>query len=348
MPLTDESIVEYKKLISELDKSHWNIIGAYWTHYYSGQKNLCITIEGINSLHAQNIDIFRASLFNTIKSLKLKKISVHDVRLSGDDKFHSGIYHLDEKKEHELLKNTLLNEMFLKELYIFRCFESESTRKYPPREKFTLFKYFKNDKFKDDFLNGKAWIGTLRNYRKIENKNQGDTTEGETFYNTTQVITDDNVSEIFNTKPIIKDMLQNAHFPGGDMRVTLSNITVSLPDSYVLCFSKHRDDELFKHDFGEFCVKINDAEKFFFLLSISMKELDSEINIWNHDEIEYIKKPLTDFSERLFTIFHKPSEQYKWQDEYRFAWAKNNNENLTPFLLDISRHLPHGLLDDLA
>ncbi|SBL23395.1 Uncharacterised protein [Raoultella ornithinolytica] len=345
MPLSTHTIQEYNNLISKLECSGWDIIGAYWVHYAHEQKNLCITATGLNQI---NLNLYRQSLYNAIEDLRPKSFSIYDVRICGDDEFHSGIFHLEEKEEHVLLNNVFFKGTFLKELYIFRCLESESTRKYPPREKVTLFKYFKNPQFKDDFLNGKAWIGTLSNYRKIENKNQGDTTEGETFYNTTQVITDDNVSEIFNTKPIIKDMLQNAHFPGEDMRVTLSNITVSLPDSYVLCFSKHRDDELFKHDFGEFCVKINDAEKFFFLLSISMKELDSEINIWNHDEIEYIKKPLTDFSERLFTIFHKPSEQYKWQDEYRFAWAKNNNENLTPFLLDISRHLPHGLLDDLA
>ncbi|HHM1199549.1 TPA: hypothetical protein ACRG2P_005573, partial [Klebsiella pneumoniae] len=108
MKLSSNEIKECQKLISELETSGWEIIGAYWVHYAQGyvapekQGKLSITAIGISE---RRINFYRLSLDSAIKRLNLKLISAHDIRLANDDEFHSGIFHLEEKKELTLLKN---------------------------------------------------------------------------------------------------------------------------------------------------------------------------------------------------------------------------------------------------
>ncbi|EPM0685537.1 hypothetical protein WJE63_004447 [Klebsiella pneumoniae] len=342
MPLSTNTIQEYTNLVSKLGNSGWDIIGAYWVNYAHGQKNLCITATGLDQ---RNLNVYRQSLYNTIEDLRPKNFSIYDVRICGDDEFHSGIFHLEEYEECKLLKNIFFKGTFLKELYIFRCLESESTKKYPPRKKITLFKYFKNPQFKEDFLNGKVWVGTLSDYRRIENANQGDRVEGVTHYNTTQRFTKHNWGQFTNKNPMLADTFMKFKFTEGNS-LTISNLTVRLPDAYTVCFSKLRDDELFKDDFGEYCVKINDAEKLFSSMLISITSLHSDLKYTQHQSIEYNKKPLDDYAESVYSVFHKP-ERYAWQEEYRFAWSKGKIGDLSPFLLDAGQFISPGLIEDL-
>lgn len=349
MPLSKEKINEFDSLILELEKTGWEIIGAYWIQYAqvnvpsAYQNKLNITTIGFND---RNLHYYRQSLGNAIQKLKLVSISANDITMTGDNEFHSGVFHLDEKQEHALLKNVHFNRIFLSELYIFRCIESESIKKHPPKDKVTLFKYFKNKQFKDDFLKGKVWTGTLSGFRKIENDNQGDKDEGLTFYNTTQSFNKDKWKELSINNPVIGRMVE---FGGSSTNslVTISNLTVSLPDSYTICFSTKRDDELFRKDFGEFCVKINDAEKLYFALTISILEMNPDIKRMNHDRVQYTKKQLNDLADKLYSAFHKP-ERYLWQEEYRFSWEMPNTELISPFLLDFSSLLSQEMMEDLS
>lgn len=349
MSLSNEKIKEFNKLILELEKTGWEIIGAYWMHYAQTnipseyQNKLNIITIGFSD---RNSCYYRQSLSNAIRKLKLIAISADDITMADDIEFHSGIFHLDEKREHTLLKNVFFNRIFLTELYIFRCIENESIKKYPPRKKIILFKYFKNKQFKDDFLKGKVWTGTLSGFRKIENDNQGDKSEGLTFYNTTQSFTEDTWKEVSINNPSIGGMVKFGDSSTGSL-FTISNLTVSLPDSYTICFSTKRDDELFKDDFGEFCVKINDAEKLYFAISIPMLEMNPDIKRMNHNNVQYTKKELTNIADKIYTAFHKP-ERYFWQEEYRFSWTMPHTEIISPFLLDFSNLLSQEIMENIA
>ncbi|SSI00394.1 hypothetical protein [Klebsiella quasipneumoniae] len=347
MPLSIQIIKEFDKLRLELEKKYWEIVGAYWVYYaqtntpHNLQKKIHITALGYNH---RSFYFYNQSLEYAIKELNLKFITVNDIIIAGDDEFHSGVYHLEEKIENKLLNNVYFKDNFIKELYIFKCIESESTAKYPPRLKITTYKYFKELKFKDDFLSGKIWVGTLSGFRKIENENQGDKDEGLTFYNTSQSFNHDDWKELSQKNPSVGQLISFGGVFNGT--INISNLTVQSPDLYTVCFSKKRDDKLFKNDFGEFCVKINDTEKFFITLMISAMEQMYKIKYCEHGSVDYTKKSLTDLSEKTYSVFHKP-EKYSWQEEYRFSWATEQNHEIHPFLLDASDFISKGMIEDI-
>lgn len=347
MKLAPNEINECQKLISELESTGWEIVGAYWVHYAQAdvppekQRKLNITIAGLNDRMKGH---YLISLDSAIKRAKLKKINGHEIRLSKDDEFHSGIFHLEEKKEGIILTNVYFKNTFLKELYIFKCSESECTKKYPPRKKITTFKYFKELRFKEDFLSGKIWTGTLSGFRKIENANQGDKDEGLSFYNTTQSFSIEQWMEFAQKNPEMGRLINFNGFPGSE--ILISNLTVVSPDAYTICLSKIRDDELFRNDFGQYCVKINDTEKLFYTIIMAAMEKNPNIKHYRHGNVEYTKKPLRDLSEKLYSLFHKP-ERYSWQQEYRFSWVGNQTQEISPFLLDTCNFFSKSIIEDL-
>ncbi|HBX6313941.1 TPA: hypothetical protein MH665_23540 [Klebsiella pneumoniae] len=347
MQLSIQKIKEFNKLSSELEKKYWEILGAYWVYYaqtnapHDIQKKIHMTVLGYNH---RNGYLYKQSLEHAIKALNLKFITTNDFIIAGDNEFHSGVYHLEEKKENILLNNVYFKGNFIKELYIFKCIESESTSKYPPRQKIITYKYFNELKFKEDFLSGKIWVGTLSGFRKIENENQGDKDEGLTFYNTTQSFKHDDWNELSQKNPVVGQLFNfDGMFNG---TINISNLTVQSPDFYTICFSKVRDDELFKKDFGEFCVKINDTEKLFVTIMISAMEQTHKIRYGKHASVDYTKKSLTDLSDKAYSVFHKP-EKYSWQQEYRFSWAIEQNQEIKPFLLDTSDFVSKSMIEDL-
>ncbi|MDS0890954.1 hypothetical protein [Raoultella ornithinolytica] len=350
MKLSTNEISECQTLISELESSGWEIVGAYWVKYAQAnvppekQGKLNITAVGF-STRVQ--DAYRFSLANAIKKAGLKLISAYDIRLSGDDEFHSGIFHLEEKKEFTLLKNVYFTSTFLSELYILKCTESESTYKYHPREKLTLFKYFNSQKFKEDFLSGNIWLGTLRGYGVIENENQGDKLEGVTCYKTSESFDKDGWQDFSKKRPSMGGMIKfNGPFDG---TIYIEDPTVYIPNAYTLCFSKVRNDELFKDDFGEFCVKIHDVEKLFAMITLSLFEADSSIakHPMSHLSVDYSKETLTALDSEYFSAFHKP-RSYEWQTEYRFVWNTDLSHQIKPFLLDSSKLLSPEVIEDLV
>ncbi|HBW7382039.1 TPA: hypothetical protein MFD22_000556 [Klebsiella pneumoniae] len=349
MKLSSNEIKECQKLISELETSGWEIIGAYWVHYAQGyvapekQGKLSITAIGISE---RRINFYRLSLDSAIKRLNLKLISAHDIRLANDDEFHSGIFHLEEKKELTLLKNVFFKNTYLSELYIIKCIESETTRKHSPRQKITIFKYFESKEFKDDFLNGRFWLGTLRGYSVIENENQGDKLEGVTLYRTSESFDGDGWLEFSKKNPTMGGMIKfNGPFDG---TIYIEDPKVRLPNAYTLCFSKVRNDDLFRNDFGEFCVKINDVEKLFAIITLSLFQVDPSIakKSMGHISVDYSKETLTALDSEHFSAFHKP-RTHKWQTEYRFVWNTDLSYKIKPFLLDASRLLSSEIIEDI-
>ncbi|MHA9108634.1 hypothetical protein ACYBCX_14925 [Klebsiella pneumoniae] len=130
MQLSIQTIKEFNKLSSELEKKYWEILGAYWVYYaqtnapHDIQKKIHMTVLGYNH---RNGYLYKQSLEHAIKALNLKFITTNDFIIAGDNEFHSGVYHLEEKKENILLNNVYFKGNFIKELYIFKCIESEST-----------------------------------------------------------------------------------------------------------------------------------------------------------------------------------------------------------------------------
>lgn len=350
MKLSPKEIKECQKLISELENSGWEIVGAYWVKYAQAnvppekQGKLNITAVGFST---RMLDAYRLSLANAIRKAGLKLISAYDIRLSGDDAFHSGIFHLEEKKELTLLKNVYFTSTFLSELYILKCTASESTYKHPPREKITIFKYFESQKFKEDFLSGNIWLGTLRGYGVIENESQGDKQEGVTRYKTAESFDKDGWLDFSKKNPFMGGMVKfNGPFDG---TIYIKDPTVHIPNAYTLCFSKVRNDELFKKDFGEFCVKIHDVEKLFAMITISLYNIDPSIVKYpmGHLSVDYCKETLTSLDSEHFSAFHKP-RSYEWQTEYRFVWNTELSDQIKPFLLNSSKLLSPEIIEDLA
>ncbi|MCS5780769.1 hypothetical protein LNP24_07290 [Klebsiella pneumoniae subsp. pneumoniae] len=75
-------------------------------------------------------------------------------------------------------------------------------------------------------------------------------------------------------------------------------------------------------------------------------EQTHKIRYGKHASVDYTKKSLTDLSDKAYSVFHKP-EKYSWQQEYRFSWAIEQNQEIKPFLLDTSDFVSKSMIEDL-
>ena len=195
-------------------------------------------------------------------------------------------------------------------------------------EKKTIYRYMHEEEYIDMFAEGKIKVSTLDNCRKYENQEQGDSEEAkETFVVSHMTEKDPNFHKKAN---------QLGMSFGNCSNVTITNCTSTnhLPNGFIICTTSRRDDEKFAKDFGRFCVKINDADKFFALVN---NEIQKEFKLLggDHKRVVYREQNYKDDELPPGKIGFVKRQKYTWQEEYRFLWLPHNFNQCETLYLDI-------------
>ncbi|MCT2831158.1 hypothetical protein KBQ02_26970, partial [Klebsiella pneumoniae] len=104
-------------------------------------------------------------------------------------------------------------------------------------------------------LNGKIRLGTLNYYRGIENEKQGDVLEGLSKYKVPYQEFDKTAwDEVIKVQPQFAQLVEVAE--GGTVIMRDCETESYCHDEYIVCATTVRNDDYFKEDFGEFCIKI--------------------------------------------------------------------------------------------
>lgn len=185
------------------------------------------------------------------------------------------------------------------------------------REKKAVYRYMHDEKFLDMFCEGKIRISTLETCRNYENQEQGDKDEGkETFV----------VSHMTDKDPKFHQKARklNMSFTAcSGVTITDCRSEVRLPDGFLLCTTARRDDGKFANDFGKYCVKINDVDKFYELINDELSQ-HFELYDGDHKRVIYREQHYKDDELPPGKIGFVKRQKYSWQEEYRFLWLPKN------------------------
>ncbi|EIX9213067.1 MULTISPECIES: hypothetical protein [Klebsiella pneumoniae complex] len=211
-----------------------------------------------------------------------------------------------------------------------------------------VYKYFKKKSFKEDYLNGKIRLGTLAYYRGIENVNQGDPLEGLTKYKVPYQEFDKAAwDEVIKVQPQFAQIVEVAE--GGIVTMANCETESYCHDEYIVCATSRRDDEFFKNDFGEFCIKIEQPELFCDLVAKHLSTMFRRDVRFFHKPVSYTKVELTNFLQQQDPVFTKPRFPYEPQSEFRFFWLMNplNDSGKEVITVDIGEHWSEHLFTDI-
>ncbi len=211
-----------------------------------------------------------------------------------------------------------------------------------------VFKYFKEKSFKDDYLNGKIRLGTLNYYRGIENEKQGDVLEGISKYKVPYQEFDKTAwDEVIKVQPQFAQLVEVAE--GGTVIMRDCETESYCHDEYIVCATTVRNDDYFKEDFGEFCIKIEQPDFFCDLVADQLcLKFKKDIRYINKP-VSYTKVELTNFLQQQDPVFTKPKIPYEGQNEFRFFWLMNplNDSGEQTLTIDIGQHWAKKILVDL-
>lgn len=211
-----------------------------------------------------------------------------------------------------------------------------------------VYKYFKEKKFKDDFLMGKIRLGTFSLYRGIENKHQGDAHEGiSTYYIKDETYTPEIKKEIEKSTPLSK-MIFGFASEETTVRFVDAKFNHILNDSYMVCATTERNDEFFKDDFGEHCIKIKNTTAFLVMVTHALKtSLNTDV-VDYMDKVSYTKKINSDISEYEHPALTKHEHPYSIQKEFRFIWEITPPRgNLDIITIDLSSEIAENLFEEI-
>ncbi len=107
------------------------------------------------------------------------------------------------------------------------------------------------------------------------------------------------------------------------------------PDAYVFCASKLYVPEAMTGNFGGFCVRIEDAERFYDLLEERMKPV-TEGHWSTAGPVKYRSREFSEDEDGLDMLgFVKPPDQYASQTEFRMLWRPDRDRDLERFTLQV-------------
>jgi hypothetical protein len=161
--------------------------------------------------------------------------------------------------------------------------------------KVELYRHFKEPEFAELFVNGVVSMGSLESYKDAERS---------------------------------EEMGAARHDREEGAAITCEGIVTS--HKYfgnlvrVFCCSTMRDERL-KEEFGEFVVRINDAEVFGLLLAEALEKEAFVLIGMQHQPVSYTDEPIC-ISEYVFVesqSFTKPAS-YSYQHEYRYAFVERD------------------------
>lgn len=195
-------------------------------------------------------------------------------------------------------------------------------------EKKVAYRYMHEEKYINMFAEGKIRLSTLESCRNYSNKEQGDREEAQETYLVTHM-TDQDPSFHEKASKLSMSFEECSN-------ITITNCTAinHLPDGFVICTTSRRDDDKFSKDFGSFCVKINDVNQFFALIS---KEIEKQFELLSadHKKVIYSVQSYKDNELSPGKIGFVKRPKYQWQEEYRFLWLPKDFNQCQTLDLDI-------------
>lgn len=192
----------------------------------------------------------------------------------------------------------------------------------------TVYRYMNDEDHINQFLKGRIRISTLEACRSYENQEMGDKEEAQEVYTVNYMASGD--PNFFKKSEKLRLFLPCA--PGS----VIENCSVinHLPNGFLICTTNRRDDEKFSKDFGRFCIKINDSERFFQIVTQAIRKKFDLLG-GHHEKVTYQAQKYSDDELPPGKIGFVKRTRYQWQDEYRFLWLPNNSDIGTHLLIDV-------------
>lgn len=191
-----------------------------------------------------------------------------------------------------------------------------------------LLKFFENEQFQNDFLNGNLYMNTLKYFKKEESLNTARSDQFETIREHKQQIPDaiqigkllftkDNGEIISGTNTKISGKFDNCNI------LSLYSLWKETEDEKIVIDKKNKE-------FGNYCIVITNVKEF---LNRIVNASKKENYIYRIDSVKYINRNLEykiDDQEIPFTKF----DTFSYQREFRIAIDTKKNIN-KPYILRI-------------
>ncbi|HDO6740635.1 hypothetical protein VSR89_22390 [Klebsiella pneumoniae] len=186
-----------------------------------------------------------------------------------------------------------------------------------------LYRFFDNESYANDFVDGKLRVSTLETCRNHENKAQGDPEEGYSRHY---------INRIDSSDPQFQEiaMRGGCHFVNcADITIENHTNTTIFEDAYILCTTTKCNPADFTEDFGRFCVEITNPYKMMELITKAL--ISNNITRCICGEIQYRTRTFQQEEYPQVPIeFIKPdTDIYMAQNEFRFSWHTKDSP-ITP------------------
>lgn len=193
------------------------------------------------------------------------------------------------------------------------------------------YKFVEKTDYAKKMCAGEFRIGTLSQYRKIENKQQGDQDEAIHEYNSGKF----NGKANDKSAQIILDRLGIKIDGGGNVFLDNNKRIDKIQDAFVFCLTETYAPKTFAEDFGGHCVSINHLDLLFYKLTEGLR-MHYKINSAKAGRIIYAERKYEGLDQDPGELgFVKPAERFGGQSEIRFLWAVEGPHELSPLDLKI-------------
>ncbi|HAX9712205.1 TPA: hypothetical protein JS563_000741 [Serratia marcescens] len=199
-----------------------------------------------------------------------------------------------------------------------------------------VYRFFDKEEYANALCNGDIRISTLDICRKYENAEQGDAGEGSWTQEIKNLVVDGGDPR----NGALRYAGIYVHPSAVATSIGYARADISLADAYLICTTKKYDPTVFKESFGEYCVKISDAQRFAAIIGKAISELHDGMDITAlYNDVTYLEKRTgMNYSVPNTHIgFIKPEHPYKEQNEFRFLWLPKDR-NMKLKTLDLNCH----------
>ncbi len=179
-----------------------------------------------------------------------------------------------------------------------------------------VYRYFREEKYADLMVSGAFRLSTLAACRAHEDAEQGDPGEG------TQAYHSGTIRGGSDDPAFVEQARRSGISVGaGCSEISIDNCVShnTVPDAYLLCTSRYRDDDYFSRSFGAYCVEIvSPAMALWHITNMLVALGKSQQGACA--PVRYRERVYKGLEEMEHPVFVKPAIPYAPQREFRFAW----------------------------
>lgn len=194
-----------------------------------------------------------------------------------------------------------------------------------------FYKFVPKSDFATDLCDGKFRLGTLEEYRSIENEKQGDRFEATHIYNSGLISGDGNNKDL-------QTIAQRSRIGiGAASNITIENNTCieQIPNAFVFCFTEKFNPEALSVDFGGYCVGLSHIDLLYLYITSHLNKRYQVVSS-TVGRIVYADRDYTGLERKPGALgFVKPKVPFEEQAEIRFIWLVRYEGALSPIFLEI-------------